>query len=76
MVVASTFLGTNPAHEPITSELPVIQAQSREALLIGCEGGHFHVQPTTRPSGFGPSRRPPPTTFMNARFPGGIQRSG
>jgi len=28
--------------------LPVIQAQSREAL-IGCEGRHFEGQLTTRP---------------------------
>jgi hypothetical protein len=54
----------------------MIQAQSREVPLMGCEGSHFYVQPTTRPSGFGLSRRPPPRTSMNARFPGGIQRSG
>jgi hypothetical protein len=32
----------------IMEGLPVIQAQSREASLIGCEGGHFYVWPLSR----------------------------
>jgi|GEM_PF-6675632 len=29
--------------DSITSHLPVIHAQSREAPLTGCERGHFYV---------------------------------
>lgn len=48
----------------ITSECAVIQARSQEAPRIGCEGGHFYVQPTLRPSGFRPSRWAHPPTYM------------
>ncbi len=36
----------------------------------------MYAMPTVRPSGFRPSRRPPPNTFMNARFTGCIWPSG
>jgi hypothetical protein len=38
-----------PGHFPkgnVSSEWAVIRAQSRKTPSIGCERGHFHVQPT------------------------------
>ena len=60
----SAFLGTNPTGELITSELPVIRAQSRNAPLISCEGRYFYGWPAIRQSGFGPSRRSPRIFMM------------
>ena len=37
------FDGTIPTDELTTSGLPVIQAQSRKGLLIGCQAGHFYA---------------------------------
>ena len=46
-VIASAFIGTNPADAPITSELPV----TREELRIpSLPGSHFNEKPTFRPS--------------------------
>ena len=41
----------NPSLTQIREGLPVTRAQSREALLVGCEGHYFYVQPNIRPPG-------------------------